>query len=73
MRFTPDIFASHCIPDIIIADNGPQFSAATFRQFAMNYGIVHVTSYPGYSQSNGYSERAVRIMKEILKNGPQLS
>ena len=37
-----EIFASHGIPDIIISDNGPHFSAATFRQFAMNYGFVHV-------------------------------
>ena len=33
----PKIFASRGIPDIIISANGPQFSAATFRQFAMSY------------------------------------
>ena len=62
-----EIFVSHGIPDIIISDNGPQFSAATFRQFAMNYGFVHVTSSPRYPQSNGEAERAVRTMKGLLK------
>ena len=36
-----EIFASHGIPAIIISDNGPQFSAATFGQFALHYGFVH--------------------------------
>ena len=62
-----EIFASHGIPDIIIWDNGPQFSAATFRQFAMDYGFVHVTSSPRYPQSNGEAERAVRTMNGLLK------
>ena len=62
-----EIFASHGIPVIVISDNGPQFSAATFRQFAMNYGFVHVTSSPRYPQSNGEAERAVRTMKGLLK------
>ena len=43
-----EIFTSHGIPDIIISDSGPQLSAATFRQFSMNYGFVHVTSSPRY-------------------------
>ena len=62
-----EILALHGIPNIIISDNGPQFSAATFRQFAMNYGFVHVTSSPRYPQSNGEAERGVRTMKGLLK------
>ena len=57
-----DVFASHGIPDIIISDNGPQFSAATFRQFAVNYSFVNVTSSPRYPQSNGEAERTMKGM-----------
>ena len=53
------IFTSHGTPDIIISDNGPQFCAATFRQFAMNYGFVHLTSSPRYPQSNGEAYRSI--------------
>ena len=63
-----EIFASHGIPDIIISDNGPLlFSAATFSQFAMKHGFVHVTCSPRYPQSNGEAERVVRTMEGILK------
>ena len=53
-----EIFATHGIPDIVISDNGPQFSAASFRQFTILYGFVHVASSPRYPQSNGEAERS---------------
>ncbi|KAK2176170.1 hypothetical protein NP493_677g00010 [Ridgeia piscesae] len=48
-------------------DNGPQFSSREFRQFAMQYGFKHVTSSPEYTQSNGKAEKAVQIVKRLLK------
>ena len=66
------LFCTHGIPEIIISDNGPQFSSDTFRDFGRSYGFTHVTSSPGHPSGNGESERAVRTMKEILKkNGDQ--
>ena len=67
-----EIFATHGIPDIVISDNGPQFSAASFRQFTFLYGFVHVTSSPRYPQSNGEAERAVRTIKGLLKRNEDI-
>ena len=60
-------FARHGIPDIIMSDNGPQFSAKDFRDFAKTYEFTHVTSSPGYPQSNGKAENAVKTAKRIMK------
>ena len=62
-----EVFATHGIPDVIMSDNGPQFSAEAFAQFAKSYGFMHTTSSPRYPQANGEAERAIRTLKEILK------
>ena len=67
-----EIFATHGIPDIVISDNGPQFSAASFRQFTILYGFVHVTSFPRYPQSNGKAERAVHTVNGLLKRNEDI-
>ena len=61
------IFATHGIPDILISDNGPQYSSEHFRQFCNSYGFTHSTSSPRYPQANGEAERAVRTVKNLLK------
>ena len=40
------LFARHGIPDVIISDNGPQYSSQEFKQFAEDYEFSHVTSSP---------------------------
>uniref|UniRef100_A0A3P9JEV3 Integrase catalytic domain-containing protein n=1 Tax=Oryzias latipes TaxID=8090 RepID=A0A3P9JEV3_ORYLA len=63
------IFARHGVPEILITDNGPQFSAAEFAAFATDYDFSHVTSSPHYPQSNGEADGAVRTIKALLKKG----
>ncbi len=60
-------FARHGIPEIVRADNGPQFVAKEFEQFAQDYGFVLVTSSPRYPRSNGMAERAVRTAKGLMR------
>ena len=60
-------FARYGIPDTVVSDNGPQYSAADFSNFAMQYGFTHVTSSPKYPQANGEAERAVQTVKNLLK------
>lgn len=62
-----ELFAIHGIPDLIISDNGPQYSADSFRKFAATYGFVHTTSSPRYPQANGEVERAVRTANSLLR------
>ena len=61
------MFARHGIPELVVSDNGPQFSAHTFAKFAEEYGFTHVTTSPKYPQANGQLERSVEIVKGLLK------
>ncbi|XP_060561973.1 uncharacterized protein K02A2.6-like [Ruditapes philippinarum] len=49
------------------SDNGPQFSSEEFHKFASDWNFKHVTSSPGYSQSNGFIEKMVSIAKKSMK------
>ena len=63
-----DVLSQHEIPEIVRSDNGLQFSAQEFAEFANTYGFRYVTSSPKYPQSNGQIERVVQTMKNLLKN-----
>ena len=40
------IFAHHGVPETVVTDNCPQFSATEFTDFTKEYGFSHVTSNP---------------------------
>ena len=65
------MFARHGIPVEVKSDNGPQYSSYEFQEFAKNWGFVHTTSSPHYPQSNGLAEKAVNIVKNILKKAKE--
>tara|TARA_B110000881_G_scaffold207396_1_gene211562 strand:- start:705 stop:4865 length:4161 start_codon:yes stop_codon:yes gene_type:complete len=67
-----ELFAQHGIPELVISDNGPQYSANQFQQFAADYGFNHVTSSPHYPQANGEAERAVRTVKALLRKNQDI-
>ena len=60
------IFARHGITDIVISDNGSQYSSEEFHQFSTTWAFVHKTSSTTYPQSNGFAERNVQTMKRLL-------
>jgi len=62
------MFGRHGIPEIIISDNGPQYSSHEFTEFASNYDFQHVISSPYHPQRNGEVERAVKTVKKLLRN-----
>ena len=60
------IFARHGVPEIVISENGPQYSSEEFHQFSTPWGFVHKTLSPTYPQSNGFAERNVQTVKRLL-------
>ena len=60
-------FSRHGIPNKIITDNGGQFVAAWYAEFARSWEFEHVTISPHHSQSNGKAEATVKIAKKIIK------
>ena len=67
LRVLKSLFARHGIPETLRSDNGPPFDSAAYLAFAREWGCKVVTSSPVFPTSNGEVERAVQIVKNILK------
>ncbi|XP_037930430.1 uncharacterized protein K02A2.6-like, partial [Teleopsis dalmanni] len=61
------IFSLEGIPETIVSDNGPQFTAEAFKQFCSKLGIKHITTAPFHPASNGLAERFVRSFKTAVQ------
>ena len=61
------MFATHGLPEVIVSDNGPQFTSYEFGQFLKKNGIRHITSPPYHPSSNGQAERTVQTLKRALQ------
>ena len=59
------------IPEIIVSDNGPEFSSREFEEFAKYYGFKDTTTSQRYPQTNGLVERAVQTAKNLLTKANQ--
>lgn len=64
-----NIFSRWGIPEQLVSDNGTQFTACEFREFAENYDFEQIFTSPHYPQANGEAESAVKIAKRILVQG----
>lgn len=61
-----EIFSEHGVPREIIADNMP-FNSVECRSFAKDWDVIITTTSPNYPQSNGLAEKAVGIVKNMMK------
>ena len=61
-----DLFSIEGYPDEIVSDNGPPFQSKEFAKFFSGLGIKHTTSSPGYPHSNGFIERHIQTVKNML-------
>ena len=65
--------ARHGLPTALISDNGPPFNSSAFADFARQYGFEHVISSPGFAQSNGKVENAVKTAKSLIRKASESS
>ena len=59
-------FARYGIPNTVMSDGGPPFDSRAMTAFAEHYGFDHKFSSPGFPQSNGKVESAVKIAKSLM-------
>ena len=62
--------ASFGIPQVLVTDNGPQFTSKVFQTFCQENGIVHKCSPPYHPATNGQAERFVQELKKALRTKP---
>jgi transposase InsO family protein len=60
-------FSTHGLPEVIVSDNGPQFTSQMFNEFCEANGISHIKVSPYKPASNGMAERAVQVIKNGLR------
>lgn len=61
------IFEEHGIPDKFVTGNDTQFTSVLFQEFSSTYHFIHVTTSPYYPQANGFIERTVQTVKNLLQ------
>ena len=61
------LFAQFGIPEVLVTDNGSCFVSEEFETFLSKNGIKHILSAPFHPPANGLAERAVQIVKKVLK------
>lgn len=59
-------FASHGLPEELVSDNGPQFTAQEFADFTSCYSVRHTYAPPYHSTSNGAAEQLVKAATKVF-------
>jgi len=57
------IFAPHGLPEQIVSENGPQFTAKEFKDYCSSHGILYKITAPYHPGLNGKVERLVKTFK----------
>jgi transposase InsO family protein len=60
-------FARYGLPEIVVSDNGPQYSSEEFAEFSRKWDFEHRTSSPGNSKANGKAEAAVKVAQALIR------
>ncbi|XP_055543306.1 uncharacterized protein K02A2.6-like [Wyeomyia smithii] len=70
------IFARFGMPEVMVSDNGTQFTSDQLERFCEVNGIIHLKTAPYHPRSNGQAERFVdtfkRAVKKIQAGGEEL-
>lgn len=61
-----EFFARYGLPELVVSDNGPQFTSVEMRTFFQENGIEHLTTAFYQPHSNGQVERFVDTFKRSM-------
>ena len=65
--FTNGFIARHGVPEVLITDNGGEFTATEWERYLHQMGVEHHRTTPVHPQSNGRTEHFNRTLKEMLQ------
>ncbi|XP_025262987.1 uncharacterized protein K02A2.6-like [Camponotus floridanus] len=65
-RYLRRLFSRYGPPEVLVSDNGTQFTSVEFAQLCAEFRILHLRTPPGHPQSNGQAERMVRTLKSSI-------
>lgn len=61
------IFEDHGIPNNLATSNDTQFTSTLFSEFYSTYGFIHMATSPSCLQANGFNERTIQTVKNLLQ------
>ena len=61
-----DLFSNKGLPKEIISDKGSPSHSQEFPDYLSSHGVKHTTSSPNYPQNNGFIERHIQTVKNLL-------
>ena len=61
------LFATFCIPETILTDQGPQFEARLVQEVLRQFGVKRNRTSPYHPMSNGLNERSHRTLHNFLR------
>lgn len=67
IRQLSKLFAQFGNPEVLVSDNGSQFTSREFAEFCQVNGVEHVRLPPYHPQSNGQPESSVDTFKRTIR------
>nr|XP_041633413.1 uncharacterized protein K02A2.6-like [Drosophila kikkawai] len=61
-----EVFCRYGLVDVLVSDNGRQFTSAEFQTFMKNNNVKHILTAPGHPSTNGQAENFVKTVKKSL-------